>query len=227
MSELYHYGIKGQKHGVRKYQNEDGSLTPEGRIHYGVGDKKGKFTIKGTAKALKTYHNSPEANANRKEIGAGVAASVISTSLGLGSNYAKDVKKAMLNTDKKKTTKENTSNIKKQTGKSVSKGKSVASQHKGTKLKDFGRAIAIASAVTLTASLLSTTYGAYKLGFRPVKMAKDNVKYMNDKKKYYNTVIDYGSEENSLGQKIKDLKLKDIGNDFDDGFEYRKRLTAG
>lgn len=32
--ELYHHGVKGQKHGVRRYQNEDGSLTPEGRLRY-------------------------------------------------------------------------------------------------------------------------------------------------------------------------------------------------
>ena len=36
--ELCHHGIKGQKWGVRRFQNEDGSLTPEGKIHYGVGD---------------------------------------------------------------------------------------------------------------------------------------------------------------------------------------------
>lgn len=35
---LEHHGVKGQKHGVRQYQNPDGSLTPEGREHYGVGD---------------------------------------------------------------------------------------------------------------------------------------------------------------------------------------------
>ncbi len=34
MSELYHYGVKGQKWGVRRYQNEDGSLTPEGKKRY-------------------------------------------------------------------------------------------------------------------------------------------------------------------------------------------------
>ena len=34
---LAHYGISGQKKGLRRYQNEDGSLTPEGREHYGVG----------------------------------------------------------------------------------------------------------------------------------------------------------------------------------------------
>ena len=35
-NELYHWGIKGQKWGIRRYQNEDGSLTPEGRKRYGV-----------------------------------------------------------------------------------------------------------------------------------------------------------------------------------------------
>ena len=34
---IMHYGVKGQKWGLRRYQNADMSLTPEGRIHYGVG----------------------------------------------------------------------------------------------------------------------------------------------------------------------------------------------
>ena len=31
MNELYHHGIKGQKWGVRRYQNKDGSLTAAGK----------------------------------------------------------------------------------------------------------------------------------------------------------------------------------------------------
>lgn len=34
-NELYHWGIKGMKWGRRRYQNKDGSLTPEGRKRYG------------------------------------------------------------------------------------------------------------------------------------------------------------------------------------------------
>ena len=30
-NELYHYGVKGQKWGVRRYQNSDGSLTDNGK----------------------------------------------------------------------------------------------------------------------------------------------------------------------------------------------------
>lgn len=33
-SELYHHGIRGQKWGVRRYQNADRSLTPAGKARY-------------------------------------------------------------------------------------------------------------------------------------------------------------------------------------------------
>ena len=36
--ELYHHGIKGQKWGIRRYQNEDGSLTTAGKKGYSTGE---------------------------------------------------------------------------------------------------------------------------------------------------------------------------------------------
>lgn len=32
--ELYHFGTKGMKWGIRRYQNKDGSLTPAGQKRY-------------------------------------------------------------------------------------------------------------------------------------------------------------------------------------------------
>lgn len=48
--ELYHFGVKGMRHGVRKYQNQDGSLTEAGRAHYGV---EGKRSAMGVSRDLR------------------------------------------------------------------------------------------------------------------------------------------------------------------------------
>ena len=58
--ELYHHGIKGQKWGIRRYQNPDGSLTAAGRKKYtnpdGTLNKKGrkKFGDSANINTLKT-----------------------------------------------------------------------------------------------------------------------------------------------------------------------------
>ena len=40
--ELYHFGIKGQKWGIRRYQNPDGTLTAAGKARYGGDATKAK-----------------------------------------------------------------------------------------------------------------------------------------------------------------------------------------
>lgn len=40
MNELYHHGIKGQRWGVRRYQNPDGSLTSKGKQRYSDEERK-------------------------------------------------------------------------------------------------------------------------------------------------------------------------------------------
>lgn len=47
--EFYHHGIQGQKWGIRRYQNEDGSLTPAGERH------RQKIVDKQNKKFLKKY----------------------------------------------------------------------------------------------------------------------------------------------------------------------------
>lgn len=53
-NELYHHGIKGQKWGVRRYQNPDGTLTIAGRKRYGDSNGESIRTKHNTSKAVKT-----------------------------------------------------------------------------------------------------------------------------------------------------------------------------
>lgn len=42
---LEHFGVKGQKWGVRRYQNEDGTLTDAGRARYARAEEKGLHVL--------------------------------------------------------------------------------------------------------------------------------------------------------------------------------------
>lgn len=48
--ELYHYGIRGQKWGVRRFQNPDGTLTTEGKARYST-DKEMKSAVRKEVKS--------------------------------------------------------------------------------------------------------------------------------------------------------------------------------
>lgn len=60
-NELYHHGIKGQKWGIRRFQNADGSLTDAGKRRY-YGDAPTKADRKEKKQAIK------EINKDRKAI---------------------------------------------------------------------------------------------------------------------------------------------------------------
>lgn len=69
---LIHYGTKGQKWGIRRYQNPDGTLTPEGKLRYSRQEKKIiKEATKDAQKALDAKMRSGVgAGVNRRHVNA-------------------------------------------------------------------------------------------------------------------------------------------------------------
>lgn len=55
---LAHHGIKGQRWGVRKYQNEDGSLTAAGKAKYGTGNYSDQYDRKANDTLTKDYREA-------------------------------------------------------------------------------------------------------------------------------------------------------------------------
>ena len=96
VNELYHFGIKGQKWGVRRYQNEDGSLTPAGKKHYGnmSDDKLQKSLYKQVKKARANQSDwSNQWNVNN---------TIGKNSKAVEDRYRKDVKKFQSSDEYKK-----------------------------------------------------------------------------------------------------------------------------
>ena len=90
-NELYHHGVKGQKWGIRKYQNPNGSLTAEGKKRYNksyakkIDDavEKRQRADESTDRALSAI-SSKSVNNLMKTIGGMYASSLGSTLIGAG-----------------------------------------------------------------------------------------------------------------------------------------------
>lgn len=63
---LQHFGIKGQKWGLRRFQEEDGSLTAQGRERYGVGEAEDRKQRK--AEEKERYRRGKELSKEREKI---------------------------------------------------------------------------------------------------------------------------------------------------------------
>ena len=87
--DLYHFGIKGQKWGIRRFQNPDGTLTPEGKARYGTSEnfenamayKEAKKFVRNNVAS--TAFNTAIVAASKGRMGkAGLAISAASTAIG-------------------------------------------------------------------------------------------------------------------------------------------------
>ena len=103
--ELYHWGVKGQKWGVRRYQNKDGSLTPAGRkkyynddgspTRYGIAALNNrKISINVSREMQRKFHDSKEKKenefSNRDYL-------LINPKASKGKQYIKQLQKELLN----------------------------------------------------------------------------------------------------------------------------------
>ena len=90
---LSHHGIKGQKWGVRRFQNEDGSLTSAGKAHYGQSEGGSKTLSRQFNRSIKklnrlekktdidTQKQIAEKYSKRAKIGAGATAALAASTI--------------------------------------------------------------------------------------------------------------------------------------------------
>ena len=121
--ELYHHGIKGMKWGVRRYQNKDGSLKPEGKKHYrstSVRSALARRSNEKVDKSFKNWNKNAKKRADAIELGKARNQKKIASELNPSDKQLqKDVKKA--NREYKKALRSNTTYRKGQVKQAVGK----------------------------------------------------------------------------------------------------------
>jgi len=207
-SELYHHGIKGQKWGVRRYQNPDGSLTALGRKKIG---RRQDTEIKKLNK-LETKYNKAVDKAYKKE----------SKALTKG-----NVKRLAKATNKREVSKEKQKEAKKKLEAST-KAVSQYTMRDFKMEKDFvksrKRANRVYNAIVLASDILLPTPTSLDYVVSSTKDLKQEYReqYLKDKKKYGGNysdktekAIDYyraakkiGDEEKIAKYEYKMLKAK-------------------
>lgn len=85
-SVMYHHGIKGQKWGVRRFQNPDGTWTKAGKERYGDSDEKSRV-----AKEKPTADNTKKKVAIGVATGAAIVAGTVLTAYLVKKYGGKDV----------------------------------------------------------------------------------------------------------------------------------------
>lgn len=90
MSEIYHYGIKGMRWGIRRYQKEDGTLTSDGKKRYSPTRTDEMLYGKKGAQRIADRRNKGDSRktAVRKEFGRQVATGFAVTAIGTTAVYA-------------------------------------------------------------------------------------------------------------------------------------------
>jgi len=81
---LMHHGVKGQKWGRRRYQYENGDLTPEGRRRLGFGFGKSKKSASGNEAGSKGSGKKETSDKSKKK-----TAKSVNRSVNIGKEYSK------------------------------------------------------------------------------------------------------------------------------------------
>ena len=184
--ELYHHGIKGQKWGVRRFQNEDGTLTPAGRNRYY--DSQGNLTKAGAKHGSKltvslNKLSKRQAKAEADEIKYTYKA-----------QKAKNANKAYKNAEKARQSKEEAEKAKQETERLIAEAENAGYTLNSSKVSSYhnlGPQVAASLLLPVAGIAIAGAVTANKYNDQRVNNG-GNTQYRNKRTKY--SVDIYGSK---------------------------------